>query len=177
MDYRIFNMCTDVNAFGCTQGVYRHHNRVCTESWLWEKNPLPHEAVKPGSAECRSNFLLTELHPHPMYGILQFRHKPGILDCSRSQNVTRHIIQRVESFGSNSRITWRKELGKCILQWTTNDEKNTHERFRHLVSSSGKRRNTDNNKKKKEAEKRTDEKKATKLFMSQFLCGLVFWCA
>ena len=38
-----------------------------------------------------------------------------------------------------------------------------NERFRHLVSSSGKRRKTDNNKKKKEAKKRTDEKEATKL--------------
>ena len=46
--------------------------------------------------------------------------------------------------------------------WTTNDEKNTDERFRHLVSSSGKRRKTDYNKKEKEAEKRTDEE-ATKL--------------
>ena len=38
-----------------------------------------------------------------------------------------------------------------------------NERFRHLVSSSGKRRKTDNNKEKKEAEKRTDEKETTKL--------------
>ena len=46
----------------------------------------------------------------------------------------------------------------------TNDEKNTNERFRHLVSSSCKRRKTDNNKKKKkEAEKRTDEKEANEL--------------
>ena len=40
-----------------------------------------------------------------------------------------------------------------------------NERFRHLVSSSGKRRKTDNNKKKKEAQKRTD-KEATKLVAS-----------
>ena len=38
--------------------------------------------------------------------------------------------------------TWGKELGKCTHQWTTNDEKNTNERFRQLVSSSGKRRKT-----------------------------------
>ena len=54
-----------------------------------------------------------------------------------------------------------KGLGKCTHQWTTNDEKNTNERFRHLVSSTGKSRKTD--KKTKEAEKRTDEKEATKL--------------
>ena len=32
-----FNMCTDVNAFGCTEG-YMDTVRVCTESWLWEKS-------------------------------------------------------------------------------------------------------------------------------------------
>ena len=56
-----------------------------------------------------------------------------------------------------------KEHGKCTHQWTTKDEKNTNERFRHLTSLSGKRRETDNNKKKKESEKRTDEKGPTKL--------------
>ena len=43
-----------------------------------------------------------------------------------------------------------------------------NERFRHLVSSTGKRRKTDNNKKKKEAEKRTNEKEATKLNQRNF---------
>ena len=51
---------------------------------------------------------------------------------------------------------------------TTNDEKNTSEHSRHLVSSSGKRRKTDKNKKKKEAEKRTDEKQATILDKRNF---------
>ena len=62
----------------------------------------------------------------------------------------------------------RKELGKCSHQWTTNDEKNTNEHFRHLLSSSGKRRQTDNTKKKKDAEKRTDEKEGTKLDQRDF---------
>ena len=44
-----------------------------------------------------------------------------------------------------------------------------NERFRHLVSLSGKRKKTDNKKKKKEAEKRTDEKGATKLNKSYFM--------
>ena len=35
----IFHMHTDVNACHSTRG---HRKRVCTESWLWEKNPLPH---------------------------------------------------------------------------------------------------------------------------------------
>ena len=45
--------------------------------------------------------------------------------------------------------TWGKELGKCTHQWTTNNEKNTNEHFRHLLSLSHKRRKTGNNKKKK----------------------------
>ena len=49
MDYRIFNVHTDVNAHNCTQEVYEHHKRVCTESWFWEKNPLPHQGIKPAS--------------------------------------------------------------------------------------------------------------------------------
>ena len=31
MDCRIFNVYTDVTACDCTQGVYRHRKRVCTE--------------------------------------------------------------------------------------------------------------------------------------------------
>ena len=27
-------------------GVYGHRKRVCTESWLWEKNPLPHRGIR-----------------------------------------------------------------------------------------------------------------------------------
>ena len=44
-------------------GVYRQCKRVCTESWLWEKNPLPHQVIKPASMTCRSDALPTELHP------------------------------------------------------------------------------------------------------------------
>ena len=42
MDYRIFNMCTNVNAHDCAHGCV-DMIRVCTESRLWEKNPLPHQ--------------------------------------------------------------------------------------------------------------------------------------
>ena len=63
MDYRIFNVLTYVNAcdnaWGCLD-----IKRVCTEIWLWEKNPLPRRGIKPTSAVCQSNALLTELHPH-----------------------------------------------------------------------------------------------------------------
>ena len=46
----IFNMREDVDACDCTQGLHKHRKRVCSGSWLWEKNPLPHGA--PMSALC-----------------------------------------------------------------------------------------------------------------------------
>ena len=44
--------------------VYRHLQRVCTESCLWAKDPLPHRGIKPASAACQSDALPTELNPH-----------------------------------------------------------------------------------------------------------------
>ena len=44
--------------------MYGHRKRVCTESWLWEKNPFPHRGIELASAACRSDALPTELHPH-----------------------------------------------------------------------------------------------------------------
>ena len=64
MDYRIFNVCTTVNACNCTWGCTDTHKRVCTESWLWENHPLLHQGTKPASAVWRSEALPTELHPH-----------------------------------------------------------------------------------------------------------------
>ena len=46
--------------------VYGHRKTVCTESWLWEKNPLPHRGIEPASAACRSDALLAELYPQPV---------------------------------------------------------------------------------------------------------------
>ena len=31
-----------IDACDCAWGLYEHCKRVCTESWRWEKNPLPH---------------------------------------------------------------------------------------------------------------------------------------
>ena len=59
VDYKIFYMHTDVNACDGTRGI-----RVCTESWLWEKNPLPHQGIEPVSAACLPSDLLIEPHPH-----------------------------------------------------------------------------------------------------------------
>ena len=64
MDSGIFNMHTDVNACDCMWGCIDTIKRVCTESWLWEKNPLQHWGIEPASAACQSNALPTVLHPH-----------------------------------------------------------------------------------------------------------------
>ena len=48
-----------------------HRKRVCTESWLWEKNPLPHQRIEPAPAPCRSDALTTELYPHPNFYYVQ----------------------------------------------------------------------------------------------------------
>ena len=59
------NVPTDVDAYDCTREVYGHSKRVCTESWLWQKNPLLHWGIKPASVMCWSDSIPTELHPHP----------------------------------------------------------------------------------------------------------------
>ena len=63
MDYGMFNVHTNVNACDCTRGCTDTRKRVCTESWHWEKNPLPHRGIEPASAACRSDVPATELHP------------------------------------------------------------------------------------------------------------------
>ena len=45
-----FYMRTDVDACHCTLGLYKYWKRVCAGSWLWEKNPLPHQGLEPVSA-------------------------------------------------------------------------------------------------------------------------------
>ena len=53
MDYRIINMRTDANACDCTRGCTETCKRVCTESWLWEKDPLLHWGIEPASTAWR----------------------------------------------------------------------------------------------------------------------------
>ena len=65
INYRIFNVHTDVNAFNCKWGCTAVTcKRVCTESWLWEKDHLPHWGIEPASVACRPDALATGLHPH-----------------------------------------------------------------------------------------------------------------
>ena len=62
----IFHVRTDVNARDCTRGLCGHRKRVCTESWLWEKNSSSHRGIEPDSAACRSGALTSELLPRPL---------------------------------------------------------------------------------------------------------------
>ena len=47
--------------------AHGHRKRVCTGSWLWEKNPLPHLGFEPASVlrlAFQSDALPTELSLH-----------------------------------------------------------------------------------------------------------------
>ena len=94
----------------------------------------------------------------------------------------------IQSFGRHSTMRVKKQTivwkGTWIMYLPMDDKqcKNTSERFRHLVSSSGKRRKTNKNKKKKEAEKRTYEspvrlppRLSSSLLLSSFCCCLSFF--
>ena len=91
MDYRIFNMCTDVNACGCMWGctdtiresaliVDSEDVNACGCMWGcrdtiresalivdWRKSPLPHWGIGTASAVCWSDAVPTELHPQSRY--------------------------------------------------------------------------------------------------------------
>ena len=49
--------CTQMLMHVIAHGGVRTHIRVCTESWLWEKNPLPHWGIEPASVAWRSDAL------------------------------------------------------------------------------------------------------------------------
>ena len=59
----ILNVHIDVNVCDCTWVLFGHRRRVCTESWLWGKNPLPHQGIEPASAVCWSDGLPTKYIP------------------------------------------------------------------------------------------------------------------
>ena len=70
MDYRIFIMHTDVNACDLTWGC-TDTERVCTEGWLWEENPLLHQ----GNRTCISNMRVWRSNqlshiPSPSHGLV-----------------------------------------------------------------------------------------------------------
>ena len=49
---------TDVDTCDCMWELYGHHKllKVCTESWHWEKNPLPQQGLEPASVRCLPAF-------------------------------------------------------------------------------------------------------------------------
>ena len=65
MDYRVFNVRTDVNACKCTRGMYGHAG----ESLHWNLTLGEKSLAAPGNRTCvsasQSHTLLTVLHPHP----------------------------------------------------------------------------------------------------------------
>ena len=72
MDYRIFNVRTHrCQRMRFHTGSYGHRERVCTESWLWEKNPSQHQGIEPASAAWRSDALPSEIQTHPTCTVKQ----------------------------------------------------------------------------------------------------------
>ena len=50
--FGIYNMRADTDACNCPQWLYRHLQRVCTESWPRVKSPSPRQGPKPASVLC-----------------------------------------------------------------------------------------------------------------------------
>ena len=65
MDYKIFNVCTDVNACNCTWGC-TDTIRESARKVDWKKKPMPCWGIKPVSWACQSDALPTELYSHCM---------------------------------------------------------------------------------------------------------------
>ena len=64
--FGIFNVRTDVEECDCTRVLYGHRRRVCTETWLWEKNILPHRGLEPATVlrlAFQRNAVAAELFP------------------------------------------------------------------------------------------------------------------
>ena len=86
--------CAQMLMQAITHGVTDTHKRVCTESWLWEKNSLPHQGIEPVSVVWRSDalansatfpFLCLEMisaspsEQHHLCGLSKSTHTPGLL--------------------------------------------------------------------------------------------------
>ena len=63
--------------------------RVCTESWLWEKMPLPHQRIEPASAAWRSDAVTNQATAPPLhillllyFSVASFLHFPLVLYVS-----------------------------------------------------------------------------------------------
>ena len=97
-----FHVHTDVDACDCTRGLHWHRKRVCTESWLWEKNPLPQRGLEPASVLClvfQADALPTALSPPQLMFQLLLLVTPAVniyrLQCvalNRPKRTWNHII-------------------------------------------------------------------------------------
>ena len=70
-------------------GVYRHRKRVCTESWLWDENLLPHRGIEPASAAWWSNAVTNwaTSHPHTSSKVVWFLTDLRCRDCVLSSEM------------------------------------------------------------------------------------------
>ena len=68
---------------GCTQRCMDTCKRVCTESWLWQKNPLLHWGTEPASAAWWSNALPMSYIPIPQVSFSET--KTGVR-CNQTQD-------------------------------------------------------------------------------------------
>ena len=57
--------CAQMIMHTIAHGGVQHRKRVCTESWLWEKNPLPHQGIKSAPAEWQSDVPTNWTTSHP----------------------------------------------------------------------------------------------------------------
>ena len=111
--YRIFNVHADVNARKLLTGVYGHHKRVCSEKWLWEKNPFC----------CTKDSNLRQRHASPMLHQLSYIPTPG----ARTNKMTpceKNCLERVigatypgDSFHAN--LSWAENCthSRAIPGW------------------------------------------------------------
>ena len=64
--FGIFSLHTDVDACDCTWQLYKLHTKVCSWSWLWEKNPSLRWGIKPVIVLCLP-FWSDSLQTSPCY--------------------------------------------------------------------------------------------------------------
>ena len=62
-------LATDVDTCDCTWGLYKHHERVCTESWLSEKNVRHTRESNLHQHHARSDAQPAELTSHHVDGV------------------------------------------------------------------------------------------------------------
>ena len=101
MHYGIFNVRTYVNVCDCTRGCSDTVKRVCTESWLWKKNPLPHREIEPAFVRCSTNWAtstpLTGQTRRPHFWFLRAEYllwRSDWLECSMTNSRTPSVSRR-----------------------------------------------------------------------------------